>query len=71
MIAVLKESGNVPLVMQRLIEVVIGMRRGSIQNLSCFVGIRSRGHDKLEEERMAVRTSSRVENGKFDRIGGG
>ena len=70
MIAVLKESGNVPSVMQRLIQVVIG-RRGSIQDLKSFVGIRSMEYDELEKERMAVRTSSRVANGKFDRIGEG
>lgn len=69
--AVLKAQGKVPSVIQRLIRVVIGRRRGSMQVLSSLVGMRSRGQVEFEEERMAVRTSFGVANEKFDSIGGG
>ena len=42
-----------------------------MQDLRSFVGIRSREHVKLEEVRIALRTSSVVARGKFDRRGGG
>ena len=69
-IPVLKESGKFPSVIQKLIKLVIG-RRESIQDLRSLVGMRSRGHDELEDERMAARTSSGVAKQKCDREGGG
>ena len=57
-IAILKESGKIPSVIQKLIKVVIGRRSGLIQDLRSIVGMRSRGHVELEEDRMVVRTSA-------------
>ena len=69
--AVLNESGKVPSCMQKLIKVVIGLRSGSVQDLRSLVGMRSRGHVEFDEERMAVRTSSKLANEKLHRAGGG
>lgn len=69
--AVLKESGKVPSVMEKLIRVVIGIRRESMQDLSSLVGIRSREHVALDEDRMALRTSSVVAGKNSERGGGG
>ena len=69
--AVLKESGNVPSVMHRLIRVVIGRRRDSMQDLRSLVGMRSSEHVEFEEERIAFRTSSGVAKVKLDSTGGG
>jgi hypothetical protein len=55
--AVLKEDGKVPSESERLMIVVIGDRRESMQDFKSFVGIRSREHVEFEEERMALRTS--------------
>jgi len=57
-------------VIDRLIRVVMGMRRGSMQDLRSFVGIRSREHVELEEDRIRLRTSSGVVCEKFVRRGG-
>ena len=69
--AVLKESGKVPSVMERFIIVVIGIRRESMQDFSSLVGIRSRGQVALVEDRMALRTSSVVAGRNSERGGGG
>ena len=42
---------------ERLMIVVIGDRRESMQDFKSFVGIRSREHVEFEEERMALWTS--------------
>jgi hypothetical protein len=69
-IAVLKASGKTPSVILRLIRVVTGRSRGSMQVLRSLVGRRSRGHVEFDEERIAMRTSSGVASAKFDSMGG-
>ena len=69
-IAVLKESGKVPSVIQKLIKVVIGRRRESMQDLRSVVGIRSREQVEFEEERIALGISSGVVIEKLARRGG-
>ena len=58
--AVLKQSGNVDSCKQRLIKVVIGVRRESRQDLRTKVGMKSRVQVASDEERIAILTSSVV-----------
>ena len=50
---------------------MIDLRSGSIQDLRTLAGMTSSGHVEFDEERMAVRTSSKLANEKLDRTGGG
>ena len=55
---------------ERLMIVVIGDRRESMQDFKSFVGIRSREQVEFEDERMALRTSRVVAGEKSERGGG-
>jgi hypothetical protein len=67
----LNEAGKEPSVIERLIKVVIGMRRASRQDLRSLVGIKSEAQDESEEFIMAVRTSSEVAKEKVGKGGTG
>ena len=69
--AVLKESRKVPSIIQKLIKVVIGRSRESMQDLRSLVGMRSRGQVEFEDDMIAFRTSSRVAGAKSESRGGG
>ena len=56
----MKQSGNVDSCKQRLIKVVIGVRRESRQDLRTKVGMKSRVQVASDEERIAILTSSVV-----------
>ena len=71
MMATLKESGKISSEMDRFIRVVIGIRSESMQDLSSFVGMRSREHVELEDDMIKLRTSEVVASGKVWRVGGG
>lgn len=69
-IAVLNDAGKVPSASERLMIVVMGGSRESMQDFRSLVGIRSRGEVEFEEERIALRTSRQEAGQKSERGGG-
>lgn len=69
--ATLKGSGKVPSDRDRLMMLVMGIRRESRQALSRNVGMTSRWQVALEEARIACLTSSLLAGVKEVRRGGG
>ena len=67
MTACLRSLGKIPAERERLINVVIGSRRVSRQDLRSFVGVTPREHEALEADNMACRTSSLVAGVNEDR----
>ena len=68
--AVLNDDGKVPSASERLMIVVIGRSKESMQDFKSLVGIRSSEQVEFEEERIALRTS-REDAGKKSERGGG
>jgi len=67
----LKDVGKVPSARERLIRVVIGVRRESRQDLMSLVGMGSSGQVEFEDERMTRRTSSCDAGDRLSSGGGG
>ena len=65
----LNSEGTVDSTIQRLIRLVIGRSRESKHALTSHLGIMFRGHEELEELRIADRTSDIVAKEKFDKKG--
>ena len=66
----LKDWGKTPSESARLMMLVIGSRRESIQDLSRKVGMISRAQEEFEDRRIAVLTSSMLAGEKDERQGG-
>ena len=69
-IAVLKSVGKVPSDSDRLMSVVIGRSKASIQYLSSQVEIQSNEQEALEDANMMRFTSVKVAGANFNRGGG-
>lgn len=68
--AILKESGKMPSDSARLMMVVIGGSRESMQDFKRKVGIQSKEQVELEDSRMAFLTSSVLAGVNSEREGG-